>query len=1004
MPFLPVGNITINGSQQYCNGYVYGVDYNISLDPEPSKLTMHFISEDGTYTEPDLSTETPVKIEVGETIHDNFYAISYSEKDSSEGKLLEVVFWDGSIILDKYWVGLHKTHGNNPLAGNVDQVNWSQLNPLLIPSIWMAGEVYDEEADGNGMVNGDGQIIVGNEMHPCDINQDGVFDNNDIGLLRFNSVTNKDPCYVRCASEPFQYDPYLNDCLGQAATKVFPVAYRFSDLIAAITAAGIPMGKVPTPTPINPPVTIAVGQGNDGNVEFTNNDFYRASHSGPLRSVLKDWCDTLGLTFYWENDCLNFADVSKPIQIQVPSFPCVESRTHSKTLEGTIRKGAVSSYIADGKIIERDCKEGRPVALQCLTLRDLYGDTWYPQINDGLTGQPQTQAYTDSRDTDLSIPPLPSAGFQDQEYIEDCQGYKPDGTPISLANGIPIELLENSVICAHYDNRLRMMYLLQNYYGLQTIPQYVALKNQKNNQKGPMRMDRLGTMSILSVLDSAGTDRLNGNAVSQYNDLLNSNILKPDERQLFKSVANGFFIVVKMDIKKYQDLCNFEEHLSNDFMGKHWVRQYFSPYYGEDPEITPSCNYLGANVPELKDDVGFVKFRHSVGNPNLGIPPSNVYNLAQLLKMQYSPGQADSSLPAAKQTLEQINKINTNRKCLIYYQSPTSTWIPDDKTTNYFTSLINSLEPILPRLCSGITTDVLQRVLQIQLIAGTVSVDDINQGRIQILALYPGTINITNSPGINPSEKDPHQAPIGLLPNTNAYYGLSSKETYIYTINGTPITLPAASSCNFVEGDGGASYMTSNPSDNTGLSDTFDPSTTGNPTAPYFTVIVAPTRKVHTEIPKIEAVMVTSPPKADALLTDYEDSLQIDQSMIKLLNNFQTQCVPDFTLLQQIHQAFNASITYSILQPYEDYTFTITGIDLPSGAITISTGLQSLSIRIDDKGVFSTYGIGNRKFHPISKDVLIKRLEGAILRTLSQAANQSMFGGFYPPIPQTGPQ
>ena len=944
MAFLTISNITINGSKQAFNGYPYAVEYDIPFTPDPSKLTMHFISEDGTYsTDSILSAITPYQIQVGTTIVDNFYAISYTEKNSSEeGNTLEVTFWDGSIALDRFWIGRHKVHGTNASAITpVNQVNLSQLPIPLVVSVYNAGEVWEEEADAQNFKNGDGQIILGSELHPCDINEDGVFDNKDIPLLLYPDL---DPCMLRCAGEPVNYNPLLNACLTTASTKVFETAYMFSDLITAIKAAGINVGTVPT-------------------LSFPQ---YKSQHTGPLRTVLKDWCTDFGLTFYWENDTLKFADVSKPIQIAVPNFSCIESKTHTKTLEGTVRRGSISYYGADGNVVEKSCKEGRQVALQCLTLRDLYTDTWLPQYGDGDTGTPVTSATAgvDNGATASAYVPSPA----DQEYVDTI-----------YPNGVDVEKLEASVVCSHYDKRLRFLYLTQSYYGLKSVSDYVSNKGAT--------LDRLGSMNIAVVLDSNATDTTNPAALTQYNDLLtNPQVLKPDERTLFLN-NNGFFVIAKIDLKKLDDQYQFERKLSDEFIGKFWVRSYYAPFYGEDPEITPSCKYIGANMPDLKDNVGFVNYKHSNN--------SNVWEICQKLKIQYNPAPNNGTNPA----LAKLRDINQNRKCLICYDSPTSTWIPDANVNNYFTSILDEAANSTPKLCTGVTTETLQGLVQPQIQAGTISGDDVAQGRVQVLAVFPGTFTISTAKGVNTQDKDPIVQPVAQFISVQT--GLSSKNTYVYTINGTQVTMPAASSCLMLEDNQGA-IMESN---NAGLTANYDLSKPLQVSAPHYTVIVAPSRTTHVEIPKVEAVMVTSPPAATGagtLLLDYDTSLQIDQGLIKLLNNLQGECIPSFATLQEIQTEFNAATTYSILQPYEDYTFSVAGIDLPSGNITIGQGLESLSITVNDKGVFSTYGIGNRKFTPPSKDVLIRRLEYELKRALAQKADSNIFSNAKPPIPQTG--
>jgi len=160
-------NILINGSNQVFSGLLYNLDYQINFGQSPSTLTAHFVSQDGTYQDPQLSTINPYNVKIGDTLNLNMYAVDYTKTESSKGNILNVKFMDGSFILDKTFVGLYKRHGDIP---NYPTGKWAVTG------------AYQTSSSGSGFCI----IIVGQEFHPCDTNKDGHL--NYIGLTGTSSL------------------------------------------------------------------------------------------------------------------------------------------------------------------------------------------------------------------------------------------------------------------------------------------------------------------------------------------------------------------------------------------------------------------------------------------------------------------------------------------------------------------------------------------------------------------------------------------------------------------------------------------------------------------------------------------------------------------------------------------------------------------------------------------------------------------------------------------------
>ena len=120
--YKTIDTVTVNGSNKYLRGYIYDVNFQPSIGKEPSRLSISVINEDGVYSTPVLTVQQASQIKIG-TINLNMYPIKYTQKESSQGKILEIEFIDGSFIFNKIYVGLIKKHWQIPLQNTVSKNN-----------------------------------------------------------------------------------------------------------------------------------------------------------------------------------------------------------------------------------------------------------------------------------------------------------------------------------------------------------------------------------------------------------------------------------------------------------------------------------------------------------------------------------------------------------------------------------------------------------------------------------------------------------------------------------------------------------------------------------------------------------------------------------------------------------------------------------------------------------------------------------------------------------------
>lgn len=374
MAIKKVQEVTINGSKRAFGGTIYNVRYSPNFSDAPARVEASVVNEEGEYREPNLSTKIPYRIKIANILDGDFYAVSYKEDDSGQGKFLNVSFLDGSFILDKIVIGLHKRYGiipskiqdrRKPVSktqeGNRDRLEWfnsSPSNPKFEEN--NKYQHYYIQRDGNNKPTN--LVIIGQEFHPCDRDLDGVIDFEKDGEFDKDAC---DPC-PNCPEEKYDEATNRSRCEEIACTQIFEVKYNFRTLLAAIREVFSQSN-----------IKISI---NEDSLPDTNDDYY-ASYEGSLRDVLREWCADYGYNFYCElnNDTreleLHFIDVKHPIDIILPEDiqnQAVIEKTNEKSIEETIHRASISLFQKEGEIKEYTCEKEDILTLRPLTLKDMY--------------------------------------------------------------------------------------------------------------------------------------------------------------------------------------------------------------------------------------------------------------------------------------------------------------------------------------------------------------------------------------------------------------------------------------------------------------------------------------------------------------------------------------------------------------------------------------------------------------------------------------------------------
>lgn len=183
-------NILVDGQ----NVYPYSVDFNYG-GSEKGSITIKYVNRDGVYSVPDLDSEKPVKIKIGNFATIDGYVVETEYSQETNGGIIQTVSYDdSSIILDKIVIGLKGINGPG----------------------------FNTESTGSF----NGVILIGSQLDPCE------------GMENLPV----DPCAPLCEEKNNERDSF--DCNKEKRLKILQVDYNFNDLRAAL-AAKVNIGSFP---------------------------------------------------------------------------------------------------------------------------------------------------------------------------------------------------------------------------------------------------------------------------------------------------------------------------------------------------------------------------------------------------------------------------------------------------------------------------------------------------------------------------------------------------------------------------------------------------------------------------------------------------------------------------------------------------------------------------------------------------------------------------------------
>ena len=113
MPIRSIEKIRIGNypDGKFANGYIYSAQITQGYSESSNKLTIDIVYEQGAnIILPDKNLTTSYIIQFGDLIFPEMYFISHTKSVAVNEEIITCTFSDGSILLDRYFVGLTNRH------------------------------------------------------------------------------------------------------------------------------------------------------------------------------------------------------------------------------------------------------------------------------------------------------------------------------------------------------------------------------------------------------------------------------------------------------------------------------------------------------------------------------------------------------------------------------------------------------------------------------------------------------------------------------------------------------------------------------------------------------------------------------------------------------------------------------------------------------------------------------------------------------------------------------
>jgi hypothetical protein len=305
-------------------GWIYSANVSIGYSNNPTEIRISVVLETSTFDQSaakfdisefdlrcdagngGLDNETWFDIDLEGIIFENFLLYQYDFSVESNQKILNILFKDYSMILDKIYVGLFKKQGY------IEEYTKTASCDIELPIKCQDCEYSGSAIIGEGNIKRDISFAsyVGINGSIYD-NFAGFYYGNGNVYKAWNSLIYNTEELIKSGilynsrkKNPSAFDlngGYLiigTESVSEQNCNSSPnITYSFIELLSSLRRNGLKfLGAFPS------------GQ--------KDSDFvYRTSHIGSLREVLQNWCSDLGYSFYCSGRNFVGLDLKKPIDI-----------------------------------------------------------------------------------------------------------------------------------------------------------------------------------------------------------------------------------------------------------------------------------------------------------------------------------------------------------------------------------------------------------------------------------------------------------------------------------------------------------------------------------------------------------------------------------------------------------------------------------------------------------------------------------------------------------------
>ena len=564
------------------NGEPTKLDINVALDTSISSTLNSGNPRDFRITKKDLDLTSPIEIKFSKaSFFKNMFLTSYDITTSVGDKVMNLQYSDGSVLLDRVFVGLIHEHFeiDSQKNGVLNSVELKVKCPEKVEQNISVSSYPSNQNQSNQ------HIADGSTYEVCSATKSVISNrktfrtlSNATGAPNINyKVFRQDESNIWAGG----YIVIGKEEFSESQCDVRDVSYSFRDLLSAIRSFGINISLSRFPN-------------------RQNIDQLTKNYSGTVRDVLQNWLNDLGATFYWD-----FSKTKPTIAVVNLSDRSIQDK-FEKTIASidSLDKGHGANMISGSDLVINSKQE----------LCDLEG-TFTQAFSSNLTRGPSSK----QKERDFSQP-----------VIFSCQTLNSIATPANF-KGIPTKLISGrtmddffvSMVLNKYAPTLRDPFLIRKavnldsgvmesgeYYGAAGFKSVIPLNY------GPLASSSKADPILREVLGAVGLSQALEDAQKQID------LHYGESYQLTGDSFSIFLAIVDEDLKQTHK--SIESEIAENFLGKHYVlnapaSEYFdcnpaykvletlktepsSEFYGQSQHYkTPMAKFL-QNLQDLKID------------------------------------------------------------------------------------------------------------------------------------------------------------------------------------------------------------------------------------------------------------------------------------------------------------------------------------------------------------------------------------------------------------------